>query len=629
MPDWGLTAEQRETNPWGLPVSVLRPGKVFTDPVHGDIHLNVLEVAVVDAAPYQRLRRVRQLGMTHLVYPGAVHTRFSHGLGTLRVAQMLLDTVWVHRSGLHRTEDLFAQWERTNAGQLQARWAKATVAARLGALLHDLCHVPAGHTVEDDLRALVAHDANVPRFNDFWRQVRRDVRSWLKTRRISDADIRAVDDAFLETSGELHQEVRPLIISKGSRPASDRRYPFCDDLVGNTICADLLDYLGRDHLFTGLPHSLGARFISAFFVTPEGGGAFEQRMALNIMRDGVERTDIAGELLKALRYRYELTERALVHHAKLSADAMLGEAIERFEWALWLRAVNNDELMQLHEVGDAPDPDRVPEYRTAYKKRYGTRPANAVQRRVRDQMENLFSTAGDEGLLDFLVGAPGVQDELPAAVTLRAHVAELARDLRERRLFRIGARVSAADASPDSLFERFGSPEARADLERRAQEFIRRDGQAPQVILWVPPPDMRLKLAEVLVKHEAGISPFVAYERSRSRRGSDVYDAHSRLWATYVFVHRQLSEAEAERVVAFLAGEMGVVWERYDHLGSEPVLWPVKLALADVADLDLEPDYPEDLNTWPEQVAARTGGGKTYAALRREVKRLYRRQQGG
>jgi HD superfamily phosphohydrolase len=54
----------------------------------------VLEVAVVDSRPFQRLRRVRQLGMTHLVYPGAVHTRFSHSLGAVRVAQLLLDTVW-------------------------------------------------------------------------------------------------------------------------------------------------------------------------------------------------------------------------------------------------------------------------------------------------------------------------------------------------------------------------------------------------------------------------------------------------------------------------------------------------------------------------------------------------------
>jgi len=123
MPDTGLTNALRETEPWSLPASVLAPGKVFTDPVHGDVHLNTLEVAIVDTPAYQRLRRVRQLGMTHLVYPGAVHTRFSHGLGAVRVAQMLLDTVWNHRAGLHATEDLFAQWEREDRTRAQEKWA--------------------------------------------------------------------------------------------------------------------------------------------------------------------------------------------------------------------------------------------------------------------------------------------------------------------------------------------------------------------------------------------------------------------------------------------------------------------------------------------------------------------------
>ena len=62
----------------------------------------------------------------------------------------------------------------------------------------------------------------------------------------------------------------PLILSKlqGHEPTdASERYPFVGDIVGNTICADLIDYLQRDHEFTGLPAKLGDRFIHGFYVT--------------------------------------------------------------------------------------------------------------------------------------------------------------------------------------------------------------------------------------------------------------------------------------------------------------------------------------------------------------------------
>jgi HD superfamily phosphohydrolase len=114
----------------------------------------------------------------------------------------------------------------------------------------------------------------------------------------------------------------------GSRDRAER-YQFVTDVVGNTICADLLDYLRRDHLFTGLPLAVGSRYLASFYVTPKANEPYyPQRMVLRITRDGRERVDVVTELLKHLRYRYELSERALVHHAKLAADAMIGKAIE-------------------------------------------------------------------------------------------------------------------------------------------------------------------------------------------------------------------------------------------------------------------------------------------------------------
>lgn len=638
MSDWGLTDTQRETCPWGLPPDVLKPGKVVTDPVHGDIHLNWLEMAITDSHAYQRLRRVRQLGTTHLVYPGATHTRFSHGLGAVRVAQTLLDQLLAQREGLHSVPDLIGQWKPEP--DFDKRVAEAIVLGRLGGLLHDLSHVPVGHSVEDDLGILEPHDENEGRFAYLWNNIRTSVCGHIQRRHWPEADsaelATAVDETLLSEGGTLYKELRPLIVSKrrdgdkvvAAMKPKDMKYPFVADLVGNTICADLLDYLNRDHLFAGLPAELGHRFISAFFVVPAGRGPLSRRMALNIQRHEHERPDIVSELLKALRYRYELSERALYHHAKLCADAMLGEALERWEGALWVmkaaEALDNIEgheeplaagqTYRLKAMLQKSDPDKNRDINNA----------------VRSELEHAFLVRGDDGLLEYmsLLGKTHVQDNLvgKAARRLLRHSAGLAQSLLDRDLFRIAGRVSYKDTSASNLYETFGAAEERDRLERAAEHFAelgQHDDEEtrvqPRVVIWLPRPGMRLKLAEVLVQHNAGIGPFVEYEESRSRRGSDIYAAHERLWTCFVFVRRDVSQDEQNVITTFLAGEMGVRWERHQRFGPRQDEWTVRLAIE--RELPGRPLYNDEetdklVKDLPG-VAAR--GNNTFSALRQLV----------
>ncbi|MFV9677664.1 MAG: HD domain-containing protein [Methanosarcinales archaeon] len=69
--------------------------KVIRDPIHGYIEIDDLAIAILETVELQRLRRIRQLGFSYLVYPGANHTRFEHSLGTYHLMNVLLDKLAV------------------------------------------------------------------------------------------------------------------------------------------------------------------------------------------------------------------------------------------------------------------------------------------------------------------------------------------------------------------------------------------------------------------------------------------------------------------------------------------------------------------------------------------------------
>ena len=66
---------------------------IIRDPVHGFIKFNDIERDIINAPPFQRLRYIRQLALTYLVYPGAEHSRFSHSLGVMEFATKVYDTL--------------------------------------------------------------------------------------------------------------------------------------------------------------------------------------------------------------------------------------------------------------------------------------------------------------------------------------------------------------------------------------------------------------------------------------------------------------------------------------------------------------------------------------------------------
>lgn len=646
MPQWGLDKEMRRSEPWDLPEYWLRPSKVITDPIQQDVYLTKLEKELVDTTAFQRLRRVRQLGTTHWVYPGATHTRFAHSLGTLRAVQDLFDVAYGQRHGHHAVPDLFTQWARDILGEAPdgtvgpdpdgsrrkkyvKRVAEAMVVARLGALLHDLCHVPFGHSLEDDLSVLKAHDRNGWRFDRLWEEIVESLKQQVTEHRFAEL-------GSLMPAGSLYKELRPLILSNeefigpgGKRkridPTERLQFPFVADMVGNTICADLTDYLRRDHTFLGLPISLGDRFMSAFYVTPthdsvlphQKGPLYQQRMAVLLHRDGRIRADVVTELLKHLRYRYELQERALVHHAKLAADAMVGRLLE-----LWIDARSvaeeqpNSATKRPDVVGSRTEgrahPRRERKVRVTVDlpddttwKNVKTSP-NDEEREI----EQLLRHAGDDGFLEQLAAMD--PDRAPG-------VATLASDLLNRRLYKPLARAAGAHAAAD-LFSQFGDWATRRALEHEAAWYA---GVTPDwhLILWLPPPTMRLKLAEMLVDHGQGIAKFVDY----SPQGGEIYDAHKALWTVSVYGHPGLSEEQKSAALVRLAELMGVCWDKYlDRLGPEPSEWATRLATQEVFRVEQMTDEVERFlrELEPAELQQRSRGEVDHAGLRRSIREL-------
>jgi HD superfamily phosphohydrolase len=243
--------------------------KLIRDAVHGDIEMSPLEVELMDTPEFQRLRGIRQLGTAYLVFPSAMHTRFEHSLGTSWMAHRILQSV--HRSSNISSDD--------------------ETLIRVAALLHDITHIPFGHTLEDERRVLPRHDKDEERVDYFLKQSQ--VGRILKREGMQDEVIKTI---------------------RGNET-------FQSDIIGGAISADLLDYLRRDTYFCGLSQYYDPRIFESFIID-------DGRLVMNLEKQGRLRLDALSELVNLLRIRYTLSERVYYHHTKVSSGAMISKAVE-------------------------------------------------------------------------------------------------------------------------------------------------------------------------------------------------------------------------------------------------------------------------------------------------------------
>jgi len=108
------------------------------DPIFGFIKINEWEREIIDHWVFQRLRRIKQLAWTDMVYPGAVHTRFEHSLGVMHIATQMFNSIVSEKGDFLKKELNF-----TDEGFNRDR-----ILVRLAGLLHDVGHAPFSHAAE-------------------------------------------------------------------------------------------------------------------------------------------------------------------------------------------------------------------------------------------------------------------------------------------------------------------------------------------------------------------------------------------------------------------------------------------------------------------------------------------------
>jgi hypothetical protein len=173
--------------------------KVVRDPIHGYIELDELMLSLIDSPPMQRLRRIRQLGLSNLVYPGANHTRFEHSLGVMHLATILT-----------RQIDSVSQQEKDEL--------------RAAALLHDIGHGPLSHVTESFI-------------TQYTRQKHEDVLHLLRK-----GEIAEILDAHGLSSTTIQKHI------KGETDLGK--------ILSSEIDVDRMDYLVRDSHYTGVAFGL-------------------------------------------------------------------------------------------------------------------------------------------------------------------------------------------------------------------------------------------------------------------------------------------------------------------------------------------------------------------------------------
>jgi len=216
-------------------------GSIIRCPIHGSISLDSRELALINTPFFQRLRHVSQLGFASYVFPGAVHTRFSHSLGAMHLAGLVFDQLLKGE-----TPSLKDYYQDD-----QLRYFRKII--RFSALLHDLGHPPFSHAAEELLPDLSCLDQpDYLREQKPRKSVHEDFSFAIIYALARDEVLLTFDEAY-DIISVLSKEIPPSD-RMNARTGSPMIFPLLSQLISGEIDVDRMDYLLRDSYFAGVPY---------------------------------------------------------------------------------------------------------------------------------------------------------------------------------------------------------------------------------------------------------------------------------------------------------------------------------------------------------------------------------------
>ncbi len=205
----------------------LRFVKVLADPIHGAIDITSVENSIISTPLFQRLRYVRQLGLSDMVYHGTSHSRFSHSIGVAYVASELID-------GLRINAIKYANLAQANYEEFDILKDQTEQLIRIAALLHDIGHFPLSHVLENTVIEIC----------------RRNKQQWNGRHETLGKKIilETVLGDILDRNDIDPKEVVSLITSDNVETLARGQ------MISSNLDADRLDYLLRDSYFAGVSY---------------------------------------------------------------------------------------------------------------------------------------------------------------------------------------------------------------------------------------------------------------------------------------------------------------------------------------------------------------------------------------
>ena len=338
---------------------------IHRDQIHRDVYFDPMSIALINTPEMQRLGRIYQLGFAHLVFRGGTHTRLSHVMGVAHVAGSLVGslrsnyeiaqkeltlpngaidtTEFLPKSKNHKVDD-------DSESSINNRWDVLTHLVRWGGLLHDLGHIPLGHTLEDEFSGIyVKHDSFYsPRISYLWNEVTPGRNSSVKSILLDSSLYPASFKELGISTEDVWRTVMLICLFKSSEEKENKNnsgnksflpiyekaikdlngnwfHQYMADIVADTICADYIDYLQRDTTNVGLDTFKDMRIVQSYYIGADSETG-RLRMSLSLKdKGGKQRLSVCTAAKNMVRHRFDLAEIIYYHKTKVSASAMLAK----------------------------------------------------------------------------------------------------------------------------------------------------------------------------------------------------------------------------------------------------------------------------------------------------------------